>query len=157
MVDPLLAARVIVFAFVVVVAFVDRCRLAWVIDPFARAAILIIIALLTCLDLPLALLVAVGYLQAEIHYRTFDVQRDAARSEAHRCRQEFDQLRRGMQSKDDEVLPAAPSVPFLTEDNLRAAAEGNLVPGTRQSDGIRFGEGWLSAQGVGDAVEPIGS
>lgn len=153
--DPVLAARVVVFAFVVVVAFVDRCRLAWVSDPFVRVGLLAAIGLLTALDMPLALLVALGYLMAEVFYRTYDVKRDAARASAHRCRQEFEQLRRGDGDGDgDGVLPAAPPEPFLTEENLRAAAEGNVVPGARLGDGIRFGEGWMSPQGLGEAVEP---
>ena len=159
--NPIPAARVIVFAFIVVVAFVDRRRLVWVADPYARLAILSTIGLLTALDLPLALLVSVGYLLAEVFYRTHDVKRDALRAASfHRCQDEFDELRYGRRRRgsDDgtgeKMWPAAPSVPFLTEENLRAAAEDNVVPGARLSDGIRFGQGWLSPQGLGEAIEP---
>lgn len=149
--DAVSAARVVVFAFVVVVPFVPPCQLSWVSDPWARGAVLVAVCLLASLDLPLALLVALGYLEAEIVVRARGVT-DAAKTAAiHEYR------KTAMVNVDGDVLrrpgdlpPKDAPVPFLTETNLRKAAEDDVVPGTDLFDGLRVGKGWYSAQGYGD-------
>lgn len=148
--DAINAARLAVFAYDVVVPFVPPCQLSWVQNPWARAALLVAIGLLAAMDPTLALLVALGYLETEIFYRTHAVKaahRDSAVSE-------YRSLMRGTlvgtPSSNANNRPKEPPQPFLTPESLRKAAEDNVVPGSDFFDGVRVAPGWYSAQGYGD-------
>ena len=156
--DAINAARLAVFAFDVVVPFVPPCQLVWVQNAWVRGGVLIIIGLLAALDPTLALLVALGYLETEIFFRTQAV-KAAHRDDAVR---EYRALMRGTLVGDgvrtrrhdggagDLLPPKEPPQPFLTPESLRKAAEDNVVPGSDFFDGVRVAPGWASAQGYGD-------
>lgn len=153
--DAINAARLTVFAFDVVVPFVPPCQLAWVQNAWVRGGVLIIIGLLAALDPTLALLVALGYLETEIFFRTQAV-KAAHRDDAVR---EYRSLMRGTlvgdgvsaaRRNDGGLPPKEPPQPFLTPESLRKAAEDNVVPGSNFFDGVRVAPGWASAQGYGD-------
>ena len=148
------AARVVVFAYAVVIPFVPPCQLSWALDPWARGAVLLAVCLLASLDLPLALLVALGYLETEIIVRARGVTNAARAAAVREYRPSLENAARtegNVLLRSGDILPPkeAPQ-PFLTETNLRKAAEDDVVPGTDLFDGIRVGKGWYSAQGFGD-------
>lgn len=147
--DSINAARVIVFAYDVVVPFVNARRLAWVAHPIARSALLVAIALIAVLDIPLALLVALGYLETEIFHRIAATRAYVDAS----SERDYKQLMRGtlVGVPTEDMAPKEPPRPFLTEESLRKAAEDNVVPGASLFTGIRQGSKWSSAQGLGDA------
>lgn len=147
--DSIKAARVLVFAYIIVLPFVDRRKLAFVQDPFVKVAALVAIGLLTALDVPLALLTAVAYLLTEVFRRTHEVKEDALARTRHACRAEFERAWKGPQKECD----AAPAVPFLTPAQLEEAGS-NLVPGAQYFEGIRYGKDWASPQGLGDTLLP---
>ena len=151
--DPINAARVLVFAYDVVVPFVNARSLSWIAHPVARAALLVSIALLAVLDMPLALLVALGYLETEIFHRTAATRAYADGRRDRESEGEYRRLMRGtlVGRPTDEVAPKEAPLPFLSEDSLRKAAEDNVVPGASLFTGIRQGSRWSSAQGYGDA------
>jgi len=142
------AARVLVFAYDVVVPFANARRLSWIAHPVVRAALLVAIALLAVLDMPLALLVALGYLETEIFHRTATA-RATHQQEADKYKQLMRGTLVGVPTKG--LASVEPPRPFLTEESLRKAAEDNVVPGSSLFTGIRRGDAWTSAQGLGDA------
>ena len=151
--DAVGAARVLVFAYAVVVPFVPPCQLSWVTNPWARAAVLVSVCVLASQDLPLALLVALGYLETEVVVRARDVQSAARRAAIREYRPALATVDGSVLRRSGDLPPKDPPVPFLTEANLRKAAEDDAVPGTDLFDGLRVGKGWTSAQGYGDDDE----